>query len=69
MKIKSGVINILGLPAKMIKSDTQVKQKREQQAQMQQQQMQMQQQMQQAEMARNAAPMVKALNGQQPPQQ
>jgi hypothetical protein len=63
------IINILGLPAKMIKSDAQVRQKREQQAQMQQEQMQMQQQMQQAEMARNAAPMVKALNGQQPPQQ
>jgi len=62
------IISILGLPAKMIRSDTQVKQKREQQAQAAQQQMQNQQDMQQSQMARNAAPMLKALNGQPPKQ-
>jgi len=62
------IISILGLPAKIIRSDSQVKQKREQQAQAAQQQMQMQQDLQQSQMARNAAPMLKALNGQQPQQ-
>ncbi len=64
------IINVLGLPAKMIRSDAQVRQKREQQAQQQQMQMQMQQELAGSEIARNSAPMVKALNGtqQQQPQ-
>jgi hypothetical protein len=54
----------------MIRSDAQVRQKREQQAQQQQMQMQMQQELAGSEIARNSAPMVKALNGtqQQQPQ-
>jgi len=62
------IINILGLPAKMIRSDGQVRQKREQQAQQQQIAMQMQQELAASKIAQNAAPMVKSLNGQQQPQ-
>ena len=56
------IINLLGLPAKMIKSDSQVQQVREQRAAAQAQAMQMQQAMQEAQMAKDAAPMVKELN-------
>ena len=56
------IINLLGLPAKMIKSDAQVQQVREQRAAAQAQPMQMQQAMQEAQMAKDAAPMVKELN-------
>ena len=56
------IINLLGLPAKMIKSDAQVQQVREQRAAAQAQAMQMQQAMQEAQMAKDAAPMVKELN-------
>jgi hypothetical protein len=56
------IINLLGLPAKMIKSDAQVMQVREQRAAAQAQAMQMQQAMQEAQMAKDAAPMVKELN-------
>jgi hypothetical protein len=56
------IINILGLPAKMIKSDKQVQQVREERAAAQQQQMQMMQAMQESQIAKNAAPMVKEVN-------
>ena len=56
------IINLLGLPAKMIKSDAQVMQVREQRAAAQAQAMQMQQAMQEAQIAKDAAPMVKELN-------
>ena len=56
------IINLLGLPAKMIKSDAQVQQVREQRAAAQAQAMQMQQAMQEAQMAKDAAPMLKELN-------
>jgi hypothetical protein len=56
------IINLLGLPAKMIKSDSQVQQVREQRAAAQAQQAQMMQAMQEAQMAKDAAPMVKELN-------
>ena len=56
------IINLLGLPAKMIKSDAQVMQVREQRAAAQAQMMQMQQAMQEAQIAKDAAPMVKELN-------
>jgi hypothetical protein len=56
------IINLLGLPAKMIKSDAQVQQVREQRAAAQAQQAQMMQAMQEAQMAKDAAPMVKELN-------
>ena len=56
------IINLLGLPAKMIKSDAQVQQVREQRAAAQAQAMQMQQAMQEDQMAKDAAPMVKELN-------
>jgi len=55
------VIEILGLPAKMIKSDSQVQQIREERAAEQQQQMEMQQQMAESQMAKNAAPLAKVV--------
>ena len=55
------VIDILGLPAKMIKSDSQVRQIREERAAAQQQQMEMQQQMAESQMAKNAAPLAKVV--------
>ncbi len=56
------IIKLLGLPAKMIKSDGQVQQLRQQRAEAQAQQMAMQQSMAEAQMAKDAAPMVKELN-------
>ena len=56
------IISLLGLPAKMIKSDAQVQQVREQRAAAQAQQAQMMQAMQEAKVAKDAAPMVKELN-------
>lgn len=56
------IIAILGLPAKMIKSDKQVQQVRQERAVQQQQQAQMLQAMQESQIAKNAAPMVKELN-------
>ena len=57
------IISLLGLPAKMIKSDKEVMALREQRQAQQQQQMQMMQAMQEAKVAKDAAPMVKELNG------
>ena len=59
------IINILGLPAKMIKSDKQVQEIRAVRQEQQAAQAQMQQEMMQSEQARNAAPLVQALNGKQ----
>jgi hypothetical protein len=56
------IIRITGLPARMIKSDKEVKKLREERQVVQQQQMQMMQQMQEAKIAKDAAPMVKELN-------
>ena len=55
------IIDILGLPAKMIKSDAQVQQIREERAAEQQQQMVMQQQLAESQMAKNAAPLAKVV--------
>jgi len=56
--------DVLGIPAKILKSKNQVAQIRAEQQAMQQQQMQMQEQMQQAEMANKAAPLAKVLSEQ-----
>jgi hypothetical protein len=56
------IISLLGLPAKMIKSDKEVMMLREQRAAAQAQQAEMMQQMQESQIAKNAAPMVKELN-------
>ena len=56
------IISLLGLPAKMIKSDKEVMMLREERAAAQQQQAEMMQQMQESQIAKNAAPMVKELN-------
>ena len=56
------LIKILGLPAKMIRSDSEVEELAQQKAEAQQQQMQMQQQMAESEMARNVAPAVQAVS-------
>ena len=56
------IIKLLGLPARMIKSDKQVAQMREERAMAQAQQAQMMQAMQEAKIAKDAAPMVKELN-------
>ncbi|BAQ86129.1 head-tail connector protein [uncultured Mediterranean phage uvMED] len=58
------IVQTLGLPARMIKSDKQVEAIRMERQEAQQQQMQMQQQMAESEMAKNAAPLAKeVLNG------
>jgi len=59
------IINILGLPAKMIKSDKEVQELRAVRQEQQAAQAQMQQDQMQSEQARNAAPLVQALNGKQ----
>ena len=56
------IISLLGLPAKMIKSDKEVMMLREQRAAVQAQQAEMMQQMQESQIAKNAAPMVKEIN-------
>jgi len=56
------IIKLLGLPARMIKSDKQVAAMREERAMAQAQQAQMMQAMQEAKIAKDAAPMVKELN-------
>jgi hypothetical protein len=55
------IIDILGLPAKVIKSDAEVEQIRTERAEQEAQQMEMQQQMAETEMAKNAAPMAKVV--------
>jgi hypothetical protein len=57
------IISVLGLPAKIIKSDAQVQQLREQRQAAQQQQMEAQQAMMESQMAKNVAPAIKELNG------
>ena len=57
------IISILGLPAKIIKSDKEVSDIRKQRQAAQQQQMQMQQQMMESQVAKNVAPAIKELNG------
>ncbi len=53
------MISMVGLPAKVIKSDAEVEQIRADRAEQEAQQMEMQQQMAETEMAKNAAPMAK----------
>jgi len=55
------IIDILGLPAKVIKSDAEVEEIRAQRAEQEAQQMEMQQQMAETEMAKNAAPLAKVV--------
>ena len=55
------IINILGLPAAMIKSDAEVQQIREERAAAQQEQMEMQQQLAESQVAKNAAPLAKVV--------
>tara|TARA_B110000438_G_scaffold271852_1_gene290075 strand:+ start:440 stop:2056 length:1617 start_codon:yes stop_codon:yes gene_type:complete len=55
------IIDILGLPAKVIKSDAEVEQIRADRAEQEAQQMEMQQQMAETQMAKNAAPMAKVV--------
>ena len=59
------IINILGLPAKMIKSDKQVQEVRAVRQEQQAAQAQIQMEMMQSEQAKNAAPLVQAINGKQ----
>jgi len=59
------IINILGLPAKMIKSDKQVQEIRAVRQEQQAAQAQMQEEMMVSEQAKNAAPLVQAINGKQ----
>ena len=56
------VSSTLGLPAKLIKSDSEVAQMREQKAAEAQQQAEQQQLLQETEMARNAAPLAKVIS-------
>jgi len=56
------IIKVLGLPAKIIKSDQQVEQVRAERKAQEQQAMQMQQAMQESQIAKNAAPAATALN-------
>ena len=56
------LIKILGLPARMIRSDSEVEEIAQQKAEAQQQQAEMQQQMAESEMARNVAPAVQAVS-------
>ena len=56
------IISLVGLPAKMIKSDKEVMMMREERAAAQAQQAEMMQSMQESQIAKNAAPMVKELN-------
>ena len=56
------LIKILGLPARMIRSDSEVEEIAQQKAEAQQQQAEMQQQIAESEMARNVAPAVQAVS-------
>ncbi len=56
------LINILGLSAKMIKSDDEVQEIRANRQEQQMQQAQMQQALEESQVAKNAAPAVKAIN-------
>lgn len=60
------IINVLGLPARIIKSDAQVQQIRAQREAQQQQMQEMQQQVQESEVAKNAAPLAKVIQDGQP---
>ena len=63
------LIKILGLPARMIRSDSEVAELAQQKAEAQQQQMQMQQQMAESEMDRNVAQAVQAVSNAEREQQ
>ena len=58
------IVKVLGLPAKMIKSDEEVEEVKVQRQEQQAQQAEMMQAMQEAKVAKDAAPMVKTLNEQ-----
>ena len=60
--LMSYIKDVLGIPAKILKSKGQVAQIRQQREVQQEQQAQMQQDMQEAELANKAAPLAKVLN-------
>jgi hypothetical protein len=62
-KLVQYLVDVTGLPARVIRSDEEVAQMRRQQAQAAEQQAAMQQQMMQAEQANQVAPLVKAVGG------
>jgi len=62
-KLVQYLVEVTGLPARVIRSDEEVAQMRRQQAQAAEQQAAMQQQMMQAEQANQVAPLVKAVGG------
>jgi hypothetical protein len=63
------IIKVLGLPAKVIKSDQEVQQIRQERQAQQQQQMEVQQALQESQVAKNAAPAAKVLmDGAEQPQ-
>ena len=61
-KIIKHLLKSLSIPASVIRSEDEIQAKRNEKQQQAQQQQQMQQQMQQAEVAKNTAPMVEAVN-------
>ena len=56
------LIQVLGLPARMIKSDAEVDELRANRQEQQAQQAEMQQALQESQVAKNAAPVVQAIN-------
>ena len=62
-KLVQYLVEVTGLPARVIRSDEEVAQMRRQQAQAAEQQAAMEQQMMQAEQANQVAPLVKAVGG------
>ena len=62
-KLVQYLVEVTGLPARVIRSDEEVAQIRREQAQAAEQQAAMEQQMMQAEQANQVAPLVKAVGG------
>ena len=62
-KLVKYLVEVTGIPARVVRSDQEVEEMREQQQAQQAQQMQMQQQTQTAEAMGAAAPMIKAVGG------
>jgi hypothetical protein len=62
-KLVQYLVEVTGLPARVIRSDEEVAKMRRQQAQAAEEQAAMQQQMMQAEQANQVAPLVKAVGG------
>ena len=62
-KLVQYLVEVTGIPARVIRSDEEVAKIRRQQAEAQQQQQAMEQQMMQAQQAQQVAPLVKAVGG------